>query len=556
MIANIIVIALIVGLAFWWSTQGLFSSLLHMVSTILAGALAFALWEPIVFGLLLERQPQLAWGVGLLAPFIVALLVIRILADKIVPGNLDFHNLVNSIGGGAFGAVSGVITAGLVIIGLQMIGNLDLKYHPYEVSETGEVKRVAKLWVPVDQITATLYTTLSGGSLKPFSGKTLDAYHHDLAKEAATFNTHTRTGARSTLRPSKVKVDRAFVVKTADLKGLKKGDRPAQPRVHVIGLKFPEANATTDKDGQFTASKAQVALVVESEDGERQTVHPYGWTWRKRTNTFGRLNSNTEFIRAKSNTSDFKIDLLFALPERAEPLYLRLKQTRLALPEQDTVKADDAKRWINATSWKAGDKPTVVDVDDNNGDMELPSGGPGSELHGIRAQVSDILPGGIYSKNRLNTQCSNVSLMKMDDRNALASATGSISAESTRIGKTLAVKHIYHPEGTKIVLVTMDKAQAGRTLGKILQSAAALHTPLLYDNEGDKYQAIGYMIYGSKQLYLDFDQSRNLRSVKNIKLDRMNEKDRLMLVFRVPSGITIKQFNIARQTQQLNLRVP
>ena len=68
---NILVMAFVALIAYWWSNQGLFGSILHFLCVLCAGVLAFATWEPIS-RLLLGSLPGLApyaWGIGLLLPF-------------------------------------------------------------------------------------------------------------------------------------------------------------------------------------------------------------------------------------------------------------------------------------------------------------------------------------------------------------------------------------------------------------------------------------------------------------------------------------------------------
>ena len=101
MIPNIILIVFVFGMALMWSTYGLFSSLLHLGLVIVAGSLAFALWEPLAYGVLFNILPSAAWGVSLLGSFIVLLIVLRIVTDKLVRGTLKVHRLADQIGGGA-----------------------------------------------------------------------------------------------------------------------------------------------------------------------------------------------------------------------------------------------------------------------------------------------------------------------------------------------------------------------------------------------------------------------------------------------------------------------
>ena len=73
MILSILIIVVIVLAAFWWGNQGAFSALLHMLCALVAGAVAFAAWEPLAYTLLNAGGlpkfiPQFAWGLGLAQP--------------------------------------------------------------------------------------------------------------------------------------------------------------------------------------------------------------------------------------------------------------------------------------------------------------------------------------------------------------------------------------------------------------------------------------------------------------------------------------------------------
>ena len=52
MILSILIIIVIALSAFWWGNQGAFSALLHMLCALVAGAVAFAGWEPLAYMLL------------------------------------------------------------------------------------------------------------------------------------------------------------------------------------------------------------------------------------------------------------------------------------------------------------------------------------------------------------------------------------------------------------------------------------------------------------------------------------------------------------------------
>ena len=93
MILSVLIIIVIALAAFWWGNQGAFSALLHMLCALVAGAVGFAVWEPLAFmflnaGGLPKSIPQFAWGLGLAIPFIVTFVVLRVLCDTLVKSNL------------------------------------------------------------------------------------------------------------------------------------------------------------------------------------------------------------------------------------------------------------------------------------------------------------------------------------------------------------------------------------------------------------------------------------------------------------------------------------
>ena len=164
MIANSIILLFILGMVVIWATYGAFSALLHLVATVIAGALAIALWEPLVMGFLITRQPSIAWGVGLLGPFAILLIVIRVGFDSFIKNNLATPPMVDRLAGGFFGFLSAVLTTGMLVLGLSYLPlSEDLGgYKPYAVQVTGQVEDTGtSLWIPVDSLTAgVLYPAL------------------------------------------------------------------------------------------------------------------------------------------------------------------------------------------------------------------------------------------------------------------------------------------------------------------------------------------------------------------------------------------------------------
>src|SRR5438045_2589183 len=123
----IIITLIVVGVsAYVWCLRGFFSALLHLACVIVAGAVAFGLWEPVGY-LLLGSSPDrgtfsfvsgVAWAAALVFPFVIILAILRAAIDKILPANAQCEATVDYVGGGVCGLASGVICAGILVLSL------------------------------------------------------------------------------------------------------------------------------------------------------------------------------------------------------------------------------------------------------------------------------------------------------------------------------------------------------------------------------------------------------------------------------------------------------
>ena len=93
MIMSLLAIALVAAIGYVWVMAGFFSAAIHMLCVLVAGAIAFALWEPIAYLILdnvagnkgfLSFLPGMAWGVALVVPFCVSLALLRVATNKAI----------------------------------------------------------------------------------------------------------------------------------------------------------------------------------------------------------------------------------------------------------------------------------------------------------------------------------------------------------------------------------------------------------------------------------------------------------------------------------------
>ncbi|MEO1511056.1 MAG: hypothetical protein AAFU70_03195, partial [Planctomycetota bacterium] len=224
MILNLIAIGLVLGLGWVWATRGFFSAAIHLVCVLIAGAVAFGLWE-VVAAAILGLAPETgflsvlegsAWGGSLMLTFAITLAVLRGVSDSLLRGNIKVNDAVNLAGGGVCGLASATITVGIIVIafGYFRLPTGALMYKPVdfaESSEGGSIVRGGGLWLPADTITAGLYGQLSKTSLS--TGTPLAEWYPDLTTSgyAATLS-FSDGNARAALSNDDFRLGSAYVV--------------------------------------------------------------------------------------------------------------------------------------------------------------------------------------------------------------------------------------------------------------------------------------------------------------------------------------------------------
>lgn len=134
MIFTGIVVVLIIAIAFYQALQGLFSSIVLAVLSILCALLALACYEPLAKSMLYGPQPATADAIALIAMFVLSLLGLRVVCDMVVKDNVTFGTWPDRIGGGLVGLFSGTVLVGVLTLAAQMLpfGTSVLGYEPFD----------------------------------------------------------------------------------------------------------------------------------------------------------------------------------------------------------------------------------------------------------------------------------------------------------------------------------------------------------------------------------------------------------------------------------------
>ncbi|MAE62083.1 MAG: hypothetical protein CMJ49_12085 [Planctomycetaceae bacterium] len=571
MAINIVVILFIGVHAYWFSIQGLFSAAMHLLILIIAGSLAFAVWEPLTVGLLLDLLPEHAWGIGLLLPLAVLLILLRIAADKLVPGNVRYENLTSMLAGGAAGAVSGILTVGLLVIALPMAGVPEFGipdlagYQPYRPGPNGAPERANRLRLPADDMAAAVFTHLSQNSMVPWSRQALSRYHPDLVREAGGFHyamQADRYGLRA-IRDENITVEDVQLIETMPSMDMPEmPDIPEMPETpelpDLTGCAIVATTIHSDTssfntlDGRFRAAPHQVKLLCESDDG---LVSVFPFMCMPQGPIPVSFEQPGQFVFSAAQVDAATFDWVFRLPEGATPVYLVVKQLRLELPQATVADEQFIKEMQKAfeTSMKelqeslqSGDGeadrpigPTTLDT----GEFHIePIAGAVTGAEPGKGRFSNRLPFGI-SRNQLNQ----FGQVRITQDGAWQSGTAKgLQPPPTRAGLSNRVDTIDHESGTQILQVELLKDQADSWLGRAHAAAITkTHKPLV-KVDGQNLVAIGWARYvpDSSMTLSIRDPSTGTLTLEQLGIHSMKPDERLILFFQVPSGAIVSTLNL------------
>jgi len=295
-------VILVLAITFYQGLNGLFSSVIMCVLTVLSAALAFALYEPIYASFLVDYQPEHGRAIALMGVFIVTLLVLRAIVDVVISGNMQFHPYVDRFVGGAFGLVTAMVIVGMLATSLQMLpfGTQVLGFCRYtlvdantgktldqETDEKGKSPLANVNWVDVkrsrqsvmfnpDGFTVGLMSFLSSNALHLPGSPSLSEAHPKLLDELHALRAHP-FGQTRMIAPSGAiqKVEHVwnfdgplYEREPAKDRGrtieLKPGPKKPNVGMKWLGLRVRFTNDARDEDrGPFRFTPEQIVLVTK-----------------------------------------------------------------------------------------------------------------------------------------------------------------------------------------------------------------------------------------------------------------------------------------------------
>lgn len=274
-VLNIVIVVLLLASLAIWSTYGLFSALLHLLIVIVSGVIALSLWEPLSYWLL-GRMPEYAHGIGLLAPFVLCLIIFRAAIDQLCRMNVHVPRLADQIGGGAVGLISGVLAFGMVFnaINFLPIARDAFGWEPYSIRGSGMIpSEDGRLWgfTRINEWSGAFFSTIAGGSMRPIGGTPLTEARPNLAQRAAIYRLPEDGNQMRAAHPDSVKVTGMYSVPATESELRKLVQRAVVFQFLDETYEIPESiEFGADGSGLVDAILADLASRYEDSDANGQ----------------------------------------------------------------------------------------------------------------------------------------------------------------------------------------------------------------------------------------------------------------------------------------------
>ncbi|MBX3403647.1 MAG: hypothetical protein KF699_09595 [Phycisphaeraceae bacterium] len=570
------VIAIIAVIAYIWASRGFFSAFLHMLCVIVCGTLAFALWEPAAhFIMSLDDSrtgwlTEYAWTMGLLLPFCLLLGAIRLAVDKLIPWNVDLDGASNLIGGGVCGLVSGVLTAGIVLLGGQYLrlGTEIMGWNAVAYESNGSLVHKSKVIPPADRMTAWFFSRLSDTTFRPMSGDSLAKWKPDMADAGhllrVTFPPPDG-GGRQTIKPDAAEILGRYVFEPGSPKDLTTdsfdevrnqtynyvdGSSLSAGQSYIEGFVVRFKAGAKEKTGRIVVGSGHVRLIVRNrEDTESMAIAPMAVISQAAGDSprLGRwrFDAPNAFIASVGGRDDAPMAFEFPVPKGSKPLGLEVKGIRFDVRNQ--------KPFATFTSMATRDAAILAGT--------ITPTRAAEPLDESTAVVYPIVPNDIGAFIRMNDGLFDGLMIQKDNRKEIeileegqrnwiiggfAKFNNNEIQRGAGIDQRLQVRRFQATEDTVILQVVVDITNTA--FGFLSNAAANMEqskAPTVYDHNGTPYSPLGFMYKDSGETWIRFTPQTPILAVTDLPpLTRSRPEQRLILVYRVSKNVRIEKFAV------------
>lgn len=571
MVFNLIVIGIVLACAWVWMSRGFFSGLLNMACVLVAGAIAFAFWEPLAYALLKAAPDRgflsfiggTAWAIALAVPFAVSLALLRVGTDALLPANAQVEPTVDYAGGIVTGACAGLVISGIVAlsIGFLRLPPDQFGYQPVAYGNQGNIKKNQKLWLPADLLTAKLYGHMSEASLA--TGSPLAKLYPDLNEAGSGMRLSFSEGkARNTYKPTDITYQGRYALGEAgkgsvdnllndqwDANKQRVETMTGEPvgSGHVEGFTVTFESGAKEKGGQVVIGNGQLRLICESDSGdEMRTVYPHAVICQAESANPAaarfRYDSNNVFIASVGGASTATMAFEFAIPSGFKSKYLYVKNLRQDVEGEPQYKfADVAARDAAIMDGRVikGVKGAAVQRGSTS-DARAPL--DESDEHG-GVQINRYLDYVIQRGEERG--------LTLNENNSIVDGEAAFEPERLKrnnaaIDRALRVDRFTTREDTVVLKVDIVAGRRTSILGRSFDTALNVVPPVLVDSNGQQYEPVGYLYEDNQMIKIRFTPQQPMRGLSELPapLSKSRPDQKVKLIFMVSQGVTIERFQI------------
>lgn len=581
MLFTIFALAGVLVFTWVWVIRGFFSAFLHMLCVLAAGAVAFAVYEPLTL-LLLSQAPDrgfgtifrdTAHGISLGMSFALSLAILRVVVDKAVPNNLKFNDNVEYIGAGVCGLATGIVTVGFVLMSLSLMRfGPDKPVQGLVFTEEGggargSVVRNSSPFRPyVDEWTAQAYSWMSRGTLA--TGDSLAKWHPNFHEEGSAMRTTFAGQSRNSSKPEEFKLIQWYALGDIDRGGsistLMKDRWQPGLNQRVIGLDGEEisngyvAGIVVEFDAQarelgggakIVLGNAQVRLVAEQAGtGVTRAFHPSAVISQadaqEPTLARFRFDAKESFIASVGGGAKAIMSFEFALPRAYRPIAVYIRGARITLEsEPDMTFATTTARDDAVTTLEYGgidladmDHSQAVPLKTMNGRQELQP----TDYH-LYLQAN--LPGRLLIKKGTER---GLEVFKGENDRYYTIVGGveqfrSAELQGIFIEPNLRVGAFAEPRDIRIVQADVGRDSPLALNGSVFQSLSGNQAPMLVDERGQLYPPVGYICREDANAYIGFTPGQPITDLSKLPftVSRSRAVQDVFLIYRVSGGVKI-----------------
>jgi len=590
MVLNIVALVLVLGITFLHSTFGLYSGILNLMCAVTALAVAFGFYEPLnnILSGQASLPPSFTEPAALVLLFALTFLILRVISDTFLRGNLRVPMYVDWVGGAVCGFLAAQIGVGVLVVGFLMLpwGGRVLMFSRYERDPEnrtyrdaddiprevrGQDERIAfrrnHLWLRSDEFAVGLFSMLSRGSLRGTT--TLASVYPDFTEWVFwSGNTIQHESFTSPLRDEKgdgfrdgLKVeswwqqterltqDETRYRKTLPTKMAAKPpyealDFKVQPGHKLLGMRLALQRASADRDKQsayhrFRPSMIRLVGDTQLPDG---TLEPREYVPQLVGGADPALGTSLRVVDIDNNlglpaAGATPIDVYFEVDERFEPRFAEYRRhARAAVTKAQLAKSPPGERLAAA----GGEAAPAAGKEKATGPARFIDT-TNRQFTGERDRLPFVMR---LDRLRpmLEVQLEGTSMVS----GRIAADRGSLEAPEKEAEQN--VSQFKAPEGKRIFQVQVKPRKAKSFLGQVMDFAGSVTNQYqCYDETGTPYPLVGYYAIVKKGdqdyvelAYLPDDPSfRGMLDFKDAAVRKaLQDQDNavLGLIFLVPPG--------------------